>query len=214
MQVTQSWAFGNPATGPGAGSGSRNDPITLLVAAANDANPSPYNVVANDAFVQVDASSQNVQLILQNAAQCRGQSKVFKRLDATYAAGNTVSIIDISGATIEGFSSLTLSAQNAVVELQSNGTNWVVRSGKNSAPFGSASAIAALTVGASPYAYTAPANGTVVITGGTVSAVTLKRGTPAAITAGSATGVILPVSAGDIVTTTYSAAPTMSFVPA
>jgi hypothetical protein len=213
MQITQSWAYGNPASGDGAGAGYRNDPVTLLVAASNDANPSPYNVVGNDAFIEVDASSQNVQLILQNAAQCRGQRKFIKRIDATFASGNSVSIIDISGATVEGATSLTLSAQNAVVELQSNGTNWVVKSGKNGAPFGSENAIAAVTVTASPFAYTAQASGTLSIEGGTVSAVTLKRGTPAAVTVAAASGVLVPVAAGDIVTTTYSVLPTMNFIP-
>lgn len=213
MQVNQSWAFGNSATGAGAGAGYRNDPVTLLVAAANDANPSPYNVLANDAYVQVDASSQNVQLVLQNAAQCKGQRKRIKRVDATYAAGNSVSIIDVSGANIEGAASLSLTAQNAVIELRSNGTNWVVTDGQNSAAWGATSAIAAITVGASPFSYTAPAAGTVTIEGGTVSAVTLKRGTPAAISVGSATGLLVPVSAGDVIATTYSAAPTMNFVP-
>lgn len=213
MQVTQSWAFGNKAAGAGAGAGSRNDPVTLLVAAANDANPSPYNVVGNDAFIEVDASNQNVQIVLQNAAQCLGQRKRVKRVDASYAAANTVSIIDISGATIEGASSLSLSAQNAVVELQSDGTHWQVIDGQNSAAWGGTGAIASITVGASPFSYTAPAAGTVTIEGGTVSAVTLKRGTPAAISVGSATGLLVPVSAGDIIATTYSAAPTMNFVP-
>lgn len=213
MQVTQSWAYGNPATGAGAGAGYRNDPVTLLVAASSDANPSPYNVMANDGFIQVDASSQNVQLVLQNAAQCRGQRKRIKRVDATYAAGNSVSVIDISGATIEGATSLSLTAQNALLELQSNGTNWVVIDGQNSAAWGASGAIAAITVGASPFSYTAPAAGTVTIESGTVSAVTLKRGTPAAISVGSATGLLVPVSAGDVVATTYSVAPTMNFVP-
>ncbi|MCA8326124.1 hypothetical protein [Burkholderia cepacia] len=211
MQVTQSWAFGNKAAGAGAGAGYRNDPVTLLVTAANDANPSPYNVVGNDAFIEVDASNQNVQIVLQNAAQCLGQRKRVKRVDASYAAANTVSIIDISGATIDGASSISLTAQNAVIELQSDGTHWQVIDGANSAAWGGSGAIGAITVGASPYTYTAPAAGTVFVSGGTDSALQLKRGATT-IATGFVDGPV-PVSAGDQVIVTYSVAPTMNFVP-
>lgn len=212
MKVNQSWAYGGADTGPGAGGGYATDPITQLVAAANDANPSPYNVVNNDVFIEVDASSQNVQLILPAASAARGQRKRVKRIDATYAAGNSVQLVTVDGSLIEGLASISLTAQNAVVELQSDGTAWEVIDGGNSAAWGASGAIAAITVTASPFAYTAPSAGTVVLSGGTVSAVTLKRGAPAAISMGETAGVV-PVSAGDIVTTTYSVLPTMSFVP-
>jgi hypothetical protein len=64
-----------------------------------------------------------------------------------------------------------------------------------------------LTVGASPYSYTAPAPGVVVISGGTVSAVT-RRGINVGVTGGQ-----VLVQTGDVVTTTYSAVPTMTFLP-
>lgn len=212
MNITQSWAYGQAHSGPGAGTGYRNEPVTKLVSASSDANPTPYNVLQNDTFVVVDASSQNVQCILPAAAQSLGQRKRIKRSDATFASGNTVSIIDVSGANIETSTSISLTAQNSVVELLSDGTIWQVVDGANSAAWGSSAAIASITVGASPFAYTAPAAGSVLIVGGTVSAVTLKRGSPAAVAVGATAGSV-PVSAGDIVTVTYSAAPTMSFVP-
>ena len=72
-------------------------------------------------------------------------------------------------------------------------------------------AISTLTVGASPYAYTASVRGEVIISGGTVTAVTLTR---------SGTTVTMPMlsgaysmMAGDVLTVTYTAAPTMTFVP-
>lgn len=68
-----------------------------------------------------------------------------------------------------------------------------------------------ITIGASPFAYTAPANGTVVFNAGTVSAITLTRGSNPAVA--YPIGVV-PVAAGDVVTVTYSVAPTsMDFVP-
>ena len=71
--------------------------------------------------------------------------------------------------------------------------------------------VSVLTPGASPWTYTAPADGSVLITGGTVSAVALSRdGTTfyALPIAG-----ITPVSRLDSVKTTYTGAPTAIFFP-
>jgi len=68
-----------------------------------------------------------------------------------------------------------------------------------------------VTPGTSPYAYTAPAAGAVSVTGGTVTVITITRG-GTTITTGATFGVF-PVLAGDVVTVTYSAAPTMDFFP-
>jgi hypothetical protein len=78
-------------------------------------------------------------------------------------------------------------------------------------PAPAAQPIASVTVGASPFAYTASFAGNVAVTGGTVSAITIKRqGTTVAT--GLTVGLI-PACRGDIVTVTYSAAPTMTFIP-
>lgn len=69
----------------------------------------------------------------------------------------------------------------------------------------------AITVGASPFAYTALAEGTVTVSGGTVSAISITRGAtvvPTGVTAG-----VFPLSQGDIITVTYSVLPTMNFIP-
>jgi hypothetical protein len=68
--------------------------------------------------------------------------------------------------------------------------------------------IVPITVGASPFSYQASGNGSLNITGGTVSSVTLKRGTITAV-------VNAPVrmANNDVVTITYSSLPTVSFVP-
>lgn len=70
---------------------------------------------------------------------------------------------------------------------------------------------AAIVVGASPYTYTAPSNGCVVVSGGTVSLVQLGRA-GAFLATGVTTGVF-PVSAGDQIKVTYTVAPTMTFLP-
>jgi len=69
-----------------------------------------------------------------------------------------------------------------------------------------------ISVGGSPFAYTVPAYGNVVVQGGTVSAITLTRPGGAAVNIGVTAGII-PVQTGDIVTVTYSVAPTMTFIP-
>ena len=65
-----------------------------------------------------------------------------------------------------------------------------------------------VSLGASPYVYTAPTAGIVTVTGGTVSALTLTHaGHVTSVTTNPAT---LYVSVGDMVTITYSAAPTVT----
>ena len=71
--------------------------------------------------------------------------------------------------------------------------------------------IQAVTPGASPYTYTAPQYGTLAVSGGTVTAITLTRaGITAAI--GILAGLV-PVATGDKVTITYTVAPTINFIP-
>lgn len=71
------------------------------------------------------------------------------------------------------------------------------------------SAISPVTVGASPFSYTAGASGFLNISGGTVSSTTLTR---AGTTITADTPV--PVANNDVVTITYSVKPTVSFIPA
>lgn len=69
----------------------------------------------------------------------------------------------------------------------------------------------AVTVGASPYTYTALASGALAVSGGTISAISIIR---QGVTV--ATGVIsgvLPVSRRDQVTITYTVLPTVVFLP-
>jgi len=68
----------------------------------------------------------------------------------------------------------------------------------------------AVTVGGSPFTYTAQHGGFMIITGGMVSDVSFVRGT--SYTTGQTAGVF-PLSFGDQLVVTYSGAPTMTFVP-
>jgi hypothetical protein len=72
-------------------------------------------------------------------------------------------------------------------------------------------AATAVAVSASPTSFTASERGSVVVSGGTISAVTLNRaGTVLAF----GTTRSIPVANGDLVTVTYSVAPTINFLPA
>lgn len=78
-------------------------------------------------------------------------------------------------------------------------------------PVPQAQPAAAITVGASPFTFTAPANGQLLIVGGTVSSIALVRQG-----ASNATGMVagfFPVSRRDAVVITYSGTPTVTFLP-
>lgn len=68
-----------------------------------------------------------------------------------------------------------------------------------------------LTVGASPFSYTAPSTGTVILTGGTGVSVSIIRGRDTFAT-GMTAGMI-PTGKDDTVVVTYSVTPTMVFLP-
>lgn len=67
-----------------------------------------------------------------------------------------------------------------------------------------------LVMGASPYSWNAPGPGTVTLSGGTLSAVSLARDT---VTATLPLAGAVPVSRGDVVTITYVVAPVVKFFP-
>lgn len=68
-----------------------------------------------------------------------------------------------------------------------------------------------VTAGTSPFTYTAPQGGALIVQGGTVSLITFGRTTtnyPTGQTAG-----MFPLSKGDFLIIHYSAAPTLTWVP-
>jgi 3D (Asp-Asp-Asp) domain-containing protein len=72
-------------------------------------------------------------------------------------------------------------------------------------------ASAAITVSASPFTYTASFPGNVVINGGTVTGLSVSRGTTSVTVA--TTQKIIPLGQGDSVVVTYSVLPTMTWLP-
>lgn len=68
-----------------------------------------------------------------------------------------------------------------------------------------------ITVGASPFSYTASFNGSVAVTGGTVSLIQLIR--QGVTVATGLTAGLIPVSRADVVKVTWSGTPAMIFLP-
>jgi hypothetical protein len=83
---------------------------------------------------------------------------------------------------------------------------WVVRISQLSAE----RPIAPVTVGASPFVYTASTIGNIFVSGGTVSSIVLKR---SGVSLTVPENIFIPVAADDTVTVTYTGLPTMTFVP-
>ncbi len=76
---------------------------------------------------------------------------------------------------------------------------------------GSQAAVSSITVGASPFSYVATVLGAVNIAAGTVSQVAIKRKGVSTNLGGIAGN--FHTSKGDIIVVTYTAAPTMVFIP-
>jgi hypothetical protein len=71
-------------------------------------------------------------------------------------------------------------------------------------------AVAPVTVGASPFTYTASERGFAVVTGGTVTNIDFVRGSTTINVTGQQTTAL---GAGDSLVVTYAVAPTFQFVP-
>jgi hypothetical protein len=70
--------------------------------------------------------------------------------------------------------------------------------------------IAPVTVGSSPFVYTASTIGNLFVSGGAVSSVVLSR---SGVNLTVPSGIFIPLAADDTVTVTYTVLPTMTFVP-
>lgn len=68
-----------------------------------------------------------------------------------------------------------------------------------------------ITVTSSPFTYVAGSNGSLTVSGGTVSGIDLTRSGTTLST--SLSGGIIPVANGDQVTVTYSVIPSVVFIP-
>lgn len=118
--------------------------------------------------------------------------------DALAIGGVNILYVDNTGATITG-------KMAASGQVTSNSKNVLtVNDTQSGQP------CVAITVGASPFPYTAIYRGNVTINGGTVSSVTLTRAS-VVVWSSAASGIIIPVNSGDLITTTYTVAPTSMY---
>lgn len=69
-----------------------------------------------------------------------------------------------------------------------------------------------VTVGASPFVYSADVRGSVIVNGGTVSAIAFSRDGTTFYTTGQTAGMFT-LNAGDQLRVTYTVLPTLTFVP-
>lgn len=67
-----------------------------------------------------------------------------------------------------------------------------------------------VTLTGSPFEYVAREPGSLFVSGGTISLITLTRGTETLTVTGS---ILIPVGIADIVEVTYSVLPTVKFIP-
>ena len=103
----------------------------------------------------------------------------------------------------------TLNSTTRFTYFQNGSTSWSF--GTPLTSNSTAATASSITYTGSPFAYTASVRGVYTLFAGTISAITLKRG---ATTASLNTTVsTIDVAAGDIVTVTYSVAPTSTFFP-
>ncbi len=72
-----------------------------------------------------------------------------------------------------------------------------------------ATAFEPVTVGASPFSYTASESGFLMVTGGTVTAIHILRGALSILV----TGGVVPLAPNDVAVVTYTVLPTINFVP-
>lgn len=109
------------------------------------------------------------------------------------------------GGTVASTTSISYNQGGTVIAVNTFNGSSVITQG------GSGGTAASITYTGSPFAYTASARGVYTIFGGTISAITLKRGSTTA-SLNTSTSTVDLVS-GDILTITYSVAPTSTFFP-
>lgn len=105
-----------------------NSPLQVAgsIASPISAKTASYTLSATDSTV---LGSGNITLTLPSAASITGRTYTLKKTDAS---GTTVTIATSSSQTIDGASSIALTAQNEAATVQSDGTNWWVIAQVNS----------------------------------------------------------------------------------
>lgn len=82
-----------------------------------------YSVLASDRFIILDATTNNQAVTLPDATENTGRIIRFIRVDSS---GNTVTLETYLSQTINGNPNYEMIVTNEVVELISDGSNWVI----------------------------------------------------------------------------------------
>lgn len=114
-------------SGNSGGGGYVNGPVRFVTAAVGRQADA---LSANDYVVSVNAAYGPISELLPGAAAAFGRRYVIKKSENS---ANAVTISDMSGLLIEGASSLALVSMNQWVELQSDGTQWLIVGGNKGA---------------------------------------------------------------------------------
>ena len=176
---------------------------TLYVTTVNTAYTTSINDIGNALLI----NGASTAVSLSNAAALGSRIVLMTNVNGT-------TILPQSGGSIGGSTTANVSLENGAAVLAictTNGTgsnaNWaLIGNGMSAAPV----AESTVTPSASPYAYTATQYGWMQLNGGTITGLTIARA--GARTLGTTTAAV-PMSPGDVLTVTYSTAPTMHFFP-
>ncbi len=140
-------------------------------------------------------------------ANLNGDSTQLFSVATANAATDATPLAQVQSLDSAVLSNAETYAASQAATAQSNAETYAL----NQIQQGTGAAFVSVTPGASPYTYTAAAVGNLLISGGTISAISIGRGT------GSATVQIaapfIPLDKADTVTITYSAAPTLTWIP-
>jgi hypothetical protein len=81
-----------------------------------------YSLLPSDNTIEANATSNAITLTLPNATTSTGKSYLIIKTDAT---ANTVTVNTTASQTIDGTASRVLSGQWNVIDVRSDGTNWI-----------------------------------------------------------------------------------------
>lgn len=109
------------------GSGQLQDSGTPINITTTSVVTATYTVAPTDEVLLIDASGGNITITLHAATVGRSRPLVVKRLDDPSVTSNTVTINAATGDSIDGGTSITLSAQYVYNQLITDGnTNWYI----------------------------------------------------------------------------------------
>jgi hypothetical protein len=99
-------------------------PVTNLNFASIVTKNATYTANTYDNSTLVDATSASFTVNLMSAASMPGRTLTFKRIDTVSA--NTVTIDAFGAETINGSATFVLIGQDQELQIQSDGTNWII----------------------------------------------------------------------------------------